>query len=81
MSAETLQSALLATGVRASVEGRDRLAIITARDAASARAVAGDRQRVVTLASAHGFSHVALEVAARQPAGDSPRSDAALPGD
>lgn len=81
MSAETLQSALRATGVHALVEGRDRLAIITARDAASARAVAGDRERVVTLASEHGFSHVALEVVARQPASDSARSDAPLPGD
>ena len=81
MSAESLQSALLVTGVRVAVEGRDRLAIITAADPESARAVANARSKVVMLASAHGFSHVALEVAATPRAGDSERVDAALPGD
>jgi hypothetical protein len=81
VSADTLQSALDASGVRALVEGRDRLAIITATDEASARTVAKDRARIVTLASAHGFSHVALEVVAAPLSGGAVRGDAALPGD
>jgi hypothetical protein len=81
MSAEGLEAALLATGIAADVEARVRLAIITPRDDASSRAIAERRDSVVTLASLHGFSHVALEIGARPRASDSARSDAALPGD
>jgi hypothetical protein len=80
VSAETLQSALQTSGMRALVEARARLAIITALDGESARAVAAARDRIVALASAHGFSHVALEVSSFR-ADDSARGDAPLPGD
>ena len=79
MSAETLRQALLAAGARTMVEARERLAIISAQDAESLRAIANGRDRVTALASAHGFSHVALEIVTT-PARRA-RSDAALPGD
>ncbi len=81
MSAAELQSALLAAGLPAEVEGRARLALVQASDAAASRAIAARRADVMALAIAHGFSHVALEVRPvreRQPA---LRRDAALPGD
>ena len=81
MSAASLRSALLAAGLVAEVEGRERLALIEASDAAAARAIAERRAEVMALALAHGFSHVALEVKPvrqRQPV---LRRDAALPGD
>ena len=75
MSAAALRSALAAAGLAAEVEERERLAIIRPTGAAASRAIAGQRARVITLAAAHGFSHVALEIA------PAPRSDAALPRD
>jgi hypothetical protein len=80
VSAESLQSALDASGMRAVVEGRERLAIITPADNDSARIIAKGRARIVTLASAHGFSHVALEVVATPLSDGAARGDAALPG-
>jgi hypothetical protein len=81
VSAETLHDALLAGGMRTFVEARERLAIITAQDAASARAIAGGRESVVALASAHGFSHVALEIVAALGSEARASADAALPRD
>lgn len=81
MSAATLQSALLAARLPAAVEGRERLAVIRAADAAASRAIAARRADVMALASAHGFSHVALEVGPLRQPEAAPRGDAALPGD
>ena len=81
MSAAGLESALDAAGLPADVEGRDRLALIRARDVTAARAIAARRAVVVSLAIAHGFSHVALEVAPARAGTLALRSDAALPGD
>lgn len=75
MSAEALRSALAGAGLAAEVEERERLAIIRPAGAAASRAIAAQRARVITLAAAHGFSHVALEI------GAAARRDAALPRD
>lgn len=75
MSAEALRSALAGAGLAAEVEGRERLAVIRATGPAAARAIVAQRARVITLAAAHGFSHVALEI------GPAARRDAALSGD
>jgi len=81
MSALELRAALAQNGLVADVEGRDRLAIIRAVDAAAARAIAARRSEVTAIALAHGFSHVALEVAPTQQRRPVLRSDAALPRD
>lgn len=75
MSAEALRSALAGAGLAAEVEERERLAIIRPAGVAASRAIAAQRARVITLAAAHGFSHVALEV------GPPARRDATLPRD
>lgn len=72
MSAEALRVALRGAGIDATVEARDRLAIVTAPPA-----VFSDpeiRERTVALAREHGFTHVAVEL----PAED---AGAPLPGD
>ncbi len=56
-----LASALAAHGLRCRVEPRGRLAVLVTAD----HAPLGDpatRRRVATLAMAHGFTHVALEL-------------------
>jgi hypothetical protein len=80
MSAATLASALLAAGLPAEVEARDRLALLRAADGAASRAIAARRGEVMALAVAHGFSHVALEVAPMRQWDPALRRDAALPG-
>ena len=75
MSAEALRSSLAGAGIAAEVEARERLAVIRASGSAASRAIVAQRARVITLASAHGFSHVALEI------GPAAKRDAALPGD
>jgi hypothetical protein len=80
VSADSLRRALAAAGFPADVEARSRLAVIRAHDRDAARRIAADRARVVAAAIAHGFSHVALEIAPpRRDPGHG--SDAALPGD
>lgn len=81
MSATELHRALARTGLAAEVEGRDRLAVVRASDAAAARAMAARRGEVMALAIAHGFTHVALEVAPTRQATPVLRSHAALPRD
>ena len=57
----TLARDLAAHGVRCRVEARGRLAVLVVAD----HAPLGDpatRRRVATLATAHGFTHVALEL-------------------
>ena len=59
--AAALEGELAAHGVRCRVEPRGRLAVLVAED----HAPLGDpatRRRVATLAMAHGFTHVALEL-------------------
>ena len=62
------------------VEERGRLAILVAADESAARSIALQRGWIVATAAAHGYTNVALEIAAgsltRTPA---PR-DASLPG-
>ena len=81
MSAAELQSALVAAGLPAAVEGRDRLALVAAADAAASRAIAARRAEVTALAMAHGFSHVALEIGPAHQRESALRREAALPGD
>jgi hypothetical protein len=56
-----LAGALAAHGVRCRVEARGRLAVLAAADHAPL-ADPATRRRVATLAMAHGFTHVALEL-------------------
>lgn len=81
MSAAALERALAHAGLLAEVEARDRLAIIRAADTNASRAIGARRGEVTALASAHGFSHVALELAPSGERRPALRSDAALPGD
>lgn len=81
MSAASLESALARVGLEAAVEARERLAIVRAADATAAHAIGARRGEVTALAAAHGFSHVALELAPSGGRRESLRSDAALPGD
>ena len=78
MSAESFRSALAAAGIAAAVEERERLAVITARDAFASRAIVVERERVVSMAKTHGFSHVALELAPPRRPESVPGSDAAF---
>lgn len=81
MSAAGLRSALVAAGLPAEVEGRERLALIRGAGAAGSRAIAARRAEVTALAIAHGFSHVALEIGPMYQREPALRRDAALPGD
>jgi len=81
MSAAGLRSALVAAGLEAEVEGRERLALISPTDAVEARAIAERRGEVMALAIAHGFSHAALELAPTRRRSPALQTDAALPGD
>lgn len=80
VSIAALESALAAAGVVTVVEERGRLAILVAADESAARSIALQRGWIVATAAAHGYTNVALEIAAaaleRTPA---PR-DASLPG-
>ena len=80
MSATQLQAALARTGFAADVEARERLAVIRAVDAAAALAITARRSEVIALAGAHGFTHVALEIAPARQSTPALRSHATLPG-
>ena len=80
MSAAGLQSALVAAGIVATIEERDRLAIIVAATGEHSRSIAARRPWVVATAAAHGFSHVALEIARDGEGEPEVRGDASLPG-
>ena len=62
-SAAALAAALAAEGLRCDVEERGRLAVLRPGAAAIALADPVLRRRAAELAAAHGFSHVALELA------------------
>ena len=81
MSAAGLRAALVAAGLPAEVEGRERLALVRAADGAASRAIAARRAEVTALAISHGFSHVALEIGPVHQWQPALRRDAALPGD
>jgi hypothetical protein len=66
-AAGALAAALAAEGLHCDVEVRGRLAVLLAADDAASLADPALRRRATALAAAHGFSHVALELA---PAGD-----------
>ena len=61
MSTASLQAELAALGLVGSLETRGTLAVLTVRDA---RAAGDDavRERAVSLAARHGFTHLALEL-------------------
>ena len=71
MTARTLEQALREMGVRCTVEGIDRLALIIAADEAAEDRVVAARRELLTLIRSHGFTNLALEVqdltAARAP--------------
>ena len=80
MSAAALGAALADWGISATVEARDRLAVIKPLAAGDVESLTSARPRIVTLAAAHGFSHVALDVT--PVGGVTPaRTDAAFSGD
>ena len=81
MSAAGLRAALVAAGLPAEVEGRERLALVRAADVTGSRAIAARRAEVTALAITHGFSHVALEIGSTYQREPALRRDAALPGD
>jgi hypothetical protein len=66
-AAGALAAALAVEGLRCDVEVRGRLAVLLTADDAPSLADPALRHRATALAVAHGFSHVALELA---PAGD-----------
>ncbi len=81
MSAAALGAALADWGIAAAVESRDRLAVIIPLAAADIERLASERARVVALAAAHGFSHVALDVTSAGGGATPALTNAALPGD
>jgi hypothetical protein len=62
VNARALQDALGALGLECTVETRERLAVLIPPTMATPVLTGAMRQRVVALARAHGFSHVALEI-------------------
>ena len=62
-AAGALAAALAAEGLRCDVEERGRLAVLLTADDAASLADPALRRRAAALAAAHGFSHVALELA------------------
>jgi hypothetical protein len=65
VSTAALEDALRSIGTDVRVEQRDRLAVLaaTADDALPDLSDAATRRAIVALASRHGFTHVALELA------------------
>ena len=61
-SAEALAAALAALELPGRVEARGRLAVFVPASPQPRLAEPALRQRLVTLAAAHGFSHLALEL-------------------
>ena len=63
-SIAALESALAAAGLVTVIEERGRLAVLVVADEAAARSIALQRGWIVATAATHGYSHVALEIAA-----------------
>lgn len=81
MSAAALGAALADWGIAAAVEARDRLAVIDPLAGADIDLLTTERARVVALAAAHGFSHVALDVTPAGGGATPALTNAALSGD
>ncbi|HEU4584529.1 MAG TPA: hypothetical protein VFR95_02220 [Gemmatimonadaceae bacterium] len=62
MSAESLREALAALGLRGGVEARGALAVLSLEGDAAPLRDPSVRARALSLASEHGFTHLALEV-------------------
>ena len=60
MSAASLQAELAALGLAGTLEARGTLAVLTVRDVRAADDAI--RESAVTLATRHGFTHLALEL-------------------
>lgn len=79
MSAVDLERALRAAGVACRVEARDRLAVLVVDTEAAATedpltTVRERRAWIARQARAHGFTHVALDIAESAPGADLPRA-------
>jgi len=61
VSLESLQDALEKAGVAAHVEARGKLVVLSL---AGAKLDGASRRRIVAIAQEHGFSNVAVEIAA-----------------
>lgn len=61
MSLESLQDALEKAGVAAAVEARGKLVVLSL---AGVKLDPASRRRIVAIAQEHGFSNVAVEIAA-----------------
>ena len=62
MSAGALEAALRELGIRCTVEGRDRLAVLVADDETAAVDAARMRRDALRLTRVHGFTNLALDV-------------------
>ena len=69
-SAEELERALRAIGLRITVEAMDALAIVVPEPGERSFESAEVRARAIALARSHGFSHLAVEV--REPEREPP---------
>lgn len=63
-SPEDLERALRALGLRVSIEGMDALAVAVPEPGERGFENADTRGRAISLARAHGFSHLAVELRA-----------------
>ena len=75
MTRADLEAALRAAGLRCSVDVIDRLAVITADDAAAELETVRLRREALRLVRAHGFTHAALELPGDRADGASLRRD------
>lgn len=69
MSAASLESALRERGIACRVEERERLALLVPDGPIALLEDAAARREAVALVRAHGFTHIALEIA-DEPAGN-----------
>jgi hypothetical protein len=75
LSAESLREALAALGLRGSIEARGTLAVLLLEGDAAPLRDPSLRARALAIASEHGFSHLALEVAVARDGGAAVHSD------
>jgi hypothetical protein len=75
LSAESLREALAALGLRVGVEERGALAVLSLEGDAALLRDPSIRARALAIASEHGFTHLALEVAGARSVGATVRRD------
>lgn len=75
MSAESLREALATLGLRGRVEARGALAVLVLEGDAAPLRDPSLRARALSLASEHGFTHLALEVTVVRNGGAAVHSD------